>query len=93
MPPELDQRPWRRFLCESLMTSLAVRLHQPTSDSERWAEQLAFRDVLGRDPALTQRYAALTQALAAEHTQDREAYPAAKMEFVRASANRSADPS
>lgn len=66
------------------MTSLAVRLHQPTSDSERWAEQLAFRDVLGRDPALTQRYAALTQALAAEHTQDREAYPAAKTEFVRA---------
>jgi len=55
-----------------------------TPDSSRWSEQIAFRDALRADPALVRRYATLKQVLAAEHVDDREAYTAAKADFVRA---------
>ncbi len=35
------------------------------------------------DPGLVQQYAALKRRLAAEHADDREAYTAAKTDFVR----------
>jgi len=84
VPPELDARPWRRFLVQVVDDVRVAHLHLLTADSERWGEQLTFRDALRGDPGLMQRYAALKQQLAAEHADDREAYTAAKTDFVRA---------
>ncbi len=52
-------------------------------DSDRWGQQLAFREALRADPALAQRYATLKLTLALRHPDDREAYTAAKSDFVR----------
>jgi GrpB-like predicted nucleotidyltransferase (UPF0157 family) len=84
VPPELDARPWRRFLVQVADDERVAHLHLLTADNPRWAEQLAFRDALRGDPGLRQRYAELKQELAAQHGQDREAYTAAKSGFVRA---------
>lgn len=84
VPPDLDARPWRRFLVQVVDDVRVAHLHLLTTVSERWAEQLAFREALRSSPGLVQRYAALKQELAAEHAQDREAYTAAKTDFVSA---------
>ncbi len=84
VPPELDARPWRRFLVQAAGEVRVAHLHLIAAGSERWAEQLAFRDALRADPDLRQRYAALKQELAADHANDREAYTAAKGDFIRA---------
>jgi len=84
VPPDLDAKSWRRFLAQVVDDVRVAHLHLLIPDSERWAEQLAFRDALRGDPGLMQRYAALKQELAAEHAEDREAYTAAKTDFVTA---------
>ncbi len=83
VPPELDVRPWRRFMVQVVDDARVAHLHLLTANGERWGEQLAFRDALRGDPGLAQRYASLKRELAAEHTDDREAYTAAKTDFVR----------
>ena len=84
VPPELDARPWRRFLVQVLDGRRAAHLHVLPAGSERWYEQLAFRQALRVDPLLVQRYAALKEALVAEHADDREASTGAKADFVQA---------
>lgn len=79
VPPKVDGRPWRRFFDGRR----AGHLHVMARGSARWGEQLAFRDALRADPALAQRYATLKQTLAVRHADDREAYTAAKSDFVR----------
>jgi len=83
VPPELDVRPWRRFLIQVVDDERVAQLHLLLVNGERWGEQLAFRDALRRDPGLVQQYAALKRQLATEHADDREAYTAAKTDFVR----------
>lgn len=60
-----------------------------TPVSARWHQQIAFRDALRADPVLVHAYASLKTKLAAEHRHDREAYTAAKSQFVQAMLNRS----
>ena len=60
-------------------------------DSPRWAEQIAFRDLLRADAALARRYATLKHELAAEHAADRETYTAGKADFIRATLRRLGD--
>ncbi|HRO31307.1 GrpB family protein [Citricoccus sp.] len=83
VPPELDARPWRRFLVQVIDEHRAAHLHLLPAGSPRWTEQLEFRDALRADPELTHRYAELKRALAAKHATDREAYSAGKAKFVR----------
>ena len=83
VPPELDGRPWRRLFVKVVDGRRAGHLHVMAQGSARWGEQLAFRDALRADPALAQRYATLKQTLAVRHADDREAYTAAKSDFVR----------
>lgn len=83
VPADLDARPWRRFLVQVVDGHRAAHLHLLPTGSERWAEQLAFRDALRADPALAHRYAQVKRASAAEHASDREAYTEAKTDFVR----------
>ena len=88
VPPELDVRPWRRFLVQALRDVRVAHLHLLLVGSERMTEQLAFRDALRADDSLRQRYATLKQALAAEHADDRETYTAAKTNFIRVALGR-----
>jgi GrpB-like predicted nucleotidyltransferase (UPF0157 family) len=84
VPPELDQRPWRRFFVkpdESGQHRVA-HLHLIQAGHPRWGEQLAFRDALRRDGQLARQYEDLKRLLAARHADDREAYSAAKAAFV-----------
>jgi GrpB-like predicted nucleotidyltransferase (UPF0157 family) len=85
VPPELDNRPWRRFFVkpEPSGQHRYAHLHLIAAGHPRWAEQIAFRDALRRDDELAGRYADLKRRLAAEHAEDREAYTDAKGEFVR----------
>lgn len=83
VPPELDERPWRRFFVLAPGDTRVAHLHLMPPDEPRWGEQLAFRDALRADPGLAARYAALKRELAVQHASDREAYTAAKEGFVR----------
>ena len=81
--PDLDHRPWRRFYVKVIDGRRSAHLHVMTPDSVRWHQQIAFRDRLRADATLTADYAALKRILAAEHVDDREAYSAAKADFVQ----------
>jgi GrpB-like predicted nucleotidyltransferase (UPF0157 family) len=83
-PPELDQHPWRRFLVKPDQSGQrrVAHLHVILAGHPRWSQQIAFRDALRRDPELAGQYADLKRRLAAQHRDDREAYTAAKAEFI-----------
>lgn len=57
-------------------------LHVVVYKGDAWFSRLQFRDALRANNALAKRYAALKQALAAQHRADREAYTGAKTAFV-----------
>jgi GrpB-like predicted nucleotidyltransferase (UPF0157 family) len=84
VPPELDQRPWRRFFVKPDATGQRriAHLHIIKAGHPRWADQIAFRDALRRDDQLAKRYADLKHQLATEHGDDREAYTQGKARFV-----------
>lgn len=82
--PDLDDRPWRRFFVKVIDGHRVAHLHLMTRDNSRWDEQLAFRDGLRADRKLVESYAALKRTLAAQHAEDREAYTAAKTDFILA---------
>lgn len=81
--PELDQRPWRRFFVKVDGGRRIAHLHIMTADSPRWHEQIAFRDALRADSSAASEYGELKRTLAARHTDDREAYSAAKETFIK----------
>lgn len=84
VPPELDQRPWRRFFVKVVAERRFAHLHVMAAGSARWDEQLAFRDALRADSRLVDTYAVLKRDLAAKYSTDRERYSYLKGEFVRA---------
>jgi GrpB-like predicted nucleotidyltransferase (UPF0157 family) len=81
--PDIDQRPWRRFFVKVAGSRRIAHLHLMVLDSPRWYQQIAFRDALRADPTLTADYAALKRVLAIRHSDNREAYSAAKSDFIR----------
>jgi GrpB-like predicted nucleotidyltransferase (UPF0157 family) len=83
VPSDLDNRPGRRFFVKVVNGHRAAHLHVMTLASPRWQEQLVFRDALRADPELVGRYAELKQTLSDRYADDREAYSAAKTEFIR----------
>jgi GrpB-like predicted nucleotidyltransferase (UPF0157 family) len=95
VPPELDRHLWRRFFVKPDASGQRrmAHLHVIAVGHPRWAEQIAFRDVLRRDDGLARRYADLKRWLAAQHAGDREAYTDAKAEFVADALRRVAGPS
>lgn len=84
VPPELDGRQWRRFLVYVTEDRRTRHLHLLLPGSPRWNDQLAFRDALRADTNLAARYGQLKRTLAAEHSDDREAYTEGKADLVRA---------
>jgi GrpB-like predicted nucleotidyltransferase (UPF0157 family) len=84
VPPELDQRPWRRFFVkpDAAGERRVAHLHVIRAGHPRWTDQIAFRDALRCDDELASRYGELKRRLAARHAGDREAYTQAKATFV-----------
>jgi GrpB-like predicted nucleotidyltransferase (UPF0157 family) len=64
------------------LSEMTHGLHLTEPGSDLWQERLGFRDLLRADPALQDEYAALKDALAAEHRADVDAYTQGKREFV-----------
>ena len=83
VPPQLDQRPYRRLLIKVENDRRAAHLHLMLPGSEERKAEILFRDLLRRDENLRTRYAALKQASAANYTGDREAYTASKTTFIK----------
>ncbi|AFH64925.1 GrpB family protein [Paenibacillus caseinilyticus] len=83
VPPELDERPWRRFFVRAPKDRRTAHLHLLLDGDPHWEEQLCFRNRLRTDDTLRDAYAALKAKLAADFREDREAYTAAKSEFIR----------
>lgn len=85
VPPELDSGgSWRRFFVKPDASGQrrVAHLHVIRAGHRRWTEQIAFRDALRADDQLARRYEDLKRRLAAQHADDREAYTAAKAEFI-----------
>lgn len=59
-------------------------LHLVPVGSQRYSDELAFRDRLRADPGLAADYLALKRRLAERHRNDREAYTDAKSAFIQA---------
>jgi GrpB-like predicted nucleotidyltransferase (UPF0157 family) len=59
-------------------------LHLVPTDSPRYRAELAFRDYLRAHTDTAQEYAAMKKELAQKFERDREAYTAAKADFVQA---------
>ncbi len=65
-------------------TARTHNLHLVEAESWYWKERSLFRDYLRADPATAREYARLKHELAGRFRDDREAYTAAKKEFVAA---------
>lgn len=59
-------------------------LHLVPTGSQRYQDELAFRDRLRAEPEIAAEYATLKSRLADEFRNDRTAYTEAKAEFIRA---------
>jgi GrpB-like predicted nucleotidyltransferase (UPF0157 family) len=64
------------------MSARTHNLHLVETGGWYWQERLLFRDYLIKNPATASAYARLKHELADRHYDDREAYTAAKSEFV-----------
>jgi GrpB-like predicted nucleotidyltransferase (UPF0157 family) len=69
---------------DATRSSRLSHLHVAPVGGVFWTELLRFRDWLRSDAHNAARYQALKQELAQRYADDREAYTAAKTEFVRA---------
>lgn len=72
----------RRWYMRHALGRRTHHLHVVVMGASEWRRRLKFRDALRSDATLAGGYAALKTRLALHHTTDREAYTAAKAEFV-----------
>lgn len=73
----------RRWLMRHAEGRRTHHLHLVLPGSDAWHSTLQFRDLLRSKPALAEAYVRLKQSLVEQMGADREAYTAAKGEFVR----------
>ena len=89
---EYDYAPYRpdemHWFCKPDPIRRSFHLHLVPADSPRFAATLAFRDVLRSDPGCAAEYELLKRGLADTFASDREAYTAAKADFILAAAAR-----
>jgi GrpB-like predicted nucleotidyltransferase (UPF0157 family) len=71
------------WFCKPSPARRTHHLHLVPAGSQRFRDELAFRDELRRSPELVANYAALKQRLAVTFKHDREAYTEAKSEFIK----------
>lgn len=78
--------PYRRevmhWFCKPDPARRTHHLHLIPTGSARFEDEIVFRDYLRTNPARAAEYGELKRQLAAEHTEDRDGYTAAKAAFV-----------
>jgi len=84
-PYRADEMHW---FCKPHPSRRTHHLHLVPFESQRFREELAFRDYLRDYPAAAKEYGTLKRVLAEEFKHDREAYTAAKAPFIRATVAR-----
>lgn len=72
------------WFCKPHPARRTHHLHLVPVGSQRYRDELAFRDRLRGDPQVAGRYVSLKRELAERHRDDREAYTEAKSAFVQA---------
>lgn len=72
----------RRWLMRHAGGKRTHHLHLVVHNGEQWQRRLRFRDLLRDNQALAERYGKLKQQLETRYRADREAYTAAKSDFV-----------
>lgn len=77
------------WFCKPHPARRTHHLHLVPADSQRFADELAFRDLLRSDADVASTYAALKHDLANRFRDDREAYTDVKGEFIRRVLDRS----
>ncbi len=70
-----------RFV-DPVLSALTHNFHLVEADGQYWEERLLFRDYLRNHPETAKEYAELKYMLSTRHRDDREAYTAAKADFV-----------
>jgi GrpB-like predicted nucleotidyltransferase (UPF0157 family) len=80
------------WFCKPHPARRTHHLHLVPVGSDRYRNELAFRDRLRADPQLASQYAALKRELAERHRDDREAYTEAKGAFILAALGLSVGP-
>lgn len=90
VPPGLDRRPWRRMYVLPQDDRRLAHLHLVERNHPRWREMILFRDRLRQHSELVSEYARLKRLAAGAHSDDREAYTAAKAAFIEDVVTRSA---
>ena len=81
--PDDPNRHYRLWFLRPKPDARTHHLHVIQHDHPAARDELAFRDVLRRDPTVRQAYAALKDRLAVQHRTDRDAYTDAKSDFIR----------
>jgi GrpB-like predicted nucleotidyltransferase (UPF0157 family) len=79
-PFRSDEMHW---FCKPDPSRRTHHLHLIPADSPRFRDELAFRDYMRAHPTAAAEYEALKRRLAARFEHDREAYTAAKANFIR----------
>ncbi len=76
------------WFCKPSPSRRTHHLHLVPAGSPRFRDELAFRDYLRSHRNVAQEYGELKRDLAKEFQHDREAYTAAKADFIRATIDR-----
>jgi GrpB-like predicted nucleotidyltransferase (UPF0157 family) len=79
-PYRADEMHW---FCKPHPSRRTHHLHLVPAHSQRFREELVFRDRLRRAPNLAREYARLKRRLAVQFEHDRDAYTDAKTDFIR----------
>jgi GrpB-like predicted nucleotidyltransferase (UPF0157 family) len=70
------------WFCKPHPSRRTHHLHLVPVDSQRYRDELAFRDILQSQPEIAASYATLKRDLAATHECDRERYTVGKAGFI-----------
>jgi GrpB-like predicted nucleotidyltransferase (UPF0157 family) len=81
--PDDPNRSYRMWFLRPEPEARTHHLHIIQHDHPAARAELAFRDVLRRDPGAREAYAALKDRLTVQHRTDRDAYTDAKCDFIR----------
>jgi len=84
IPPELDNKTYRRTFVKVVNDKRYAHFHTVLSGSDELIRQVIFRDVLKQHPGMVQAYSKLKLDLANKYKDDRERYTDGKSDFIKA---------
>ena len=88
IPPELDNKTYRRPFVKVVNDKRYAHFHLVLNSSDELIRHVTFRDVLKQQPDIAQAYSKLKLDLANKYKDDRERYTDAKSDFIKAVLNK-----